>query len=103
MDEYQVEPMAEGLARDTQAKYVCSQCWGGLYLELVKGTTYPNRSYRALCARCGATNTKGYVTMRYANRAREISEQDLSEVMYGYRRLFEKPRTREQSLKELGF
>ena len=101
MDKYQVEPMVEELARDTQAKYVCSQCWGGLYLELVEGTTYPNRSYRALCAKCGAINTKGYVTKHYADKARERSAADLYEVRRGYN--FGPARTREQNLRELGF
>jgi len=102
MDEYQVEPMVEELARDTQAKYVCSQCWGGLYLELVEGTHYPNRSYRALCIKCGAA-TKGYTTQHYANKARERSAAELAEVRSAYHGLFEKRQTRAEIMHDLGF
>jgi hypothetical protein len=98
-----MEALNEELATKTVKRYVCSICWGELEIR----TAIENGWYFVVCKKC-QDETRGYVTQYFVSRRRGESEFELLDAKRLLRKLKiipddRPPRSREQSLRELGF
>jgi len=88
------------LAMTLTNRYVCSRCWGPLIAVSV------DTILEIICAQStlGKCNGQGYVTRRYAERRRQDSLMEISEIRRNYGFLLSKPRlTQKEILVSLGF
>ena len=96
-----MEPLNDVLADRTVKHYVCSSCWG----HLIKIPALQRGFWIVECHRC-REETKGYVTMAYAERRLSESSAEKMDVQINLRGILPNQhagKTTTQILTEMGF